>query len=134
MKKCVLFIIFILLLTTGLLSAEIKATGIGISAYISSVSENDSITVEDELNIYIKPNVALMLNENSEINIFVSYYRELYNTDGYTTDIKTTIGGGAGLYYHFINGKVVSLSTGADLGVSFGFDPDYFSYKILRSV
>ncbi len=128
MKKNIILIFSILLFSSGVIYGEIQSKGIGLLAKVDIDTSDDSYTETEEIELYFRPYMAMMLNDKTEIDIFFSISKEVEKTDGETTSDYTTFGLGTALYIHAVKGKFVDLSTGLDLGIYYSTYPEFFSY------
>ncbi len=135
MKK-VIMLIFLILTATVIWSEE-KTNGFGIEAELFYMNDDDNYyETQTDLNLVL--NFTKMLSSKLEINPYFSFGISLDTDDDSNSDDSTTIesinfGLGTGLYYHFIQGKYVDLSTGGSLGAGIYLRPendDYFQYTI----
>ncbi len=135
MKK-ILIIVFLLAPCCCLMALDI---GFGVDALFSTESESyddDTATVTD-LSLY--PHVVLRLTPELEINPFViaSIHKESTPTvEDWIS--QYSFGGGAGLYYHFVQAGIFSLAVGPKLYAIYYPMPsgegvfEYISYLELR--
>lgn len=114
--KNLLLLLFMLLVATSLFAYQ-NDQGVGIDAYITT----GSTATTNDVTIDIRVFYTFMLKNNViEIAPYIEldWYKDNVNdtpTDGY-------FGWGLGsmFYWHFVNTKIVSLSTGLDAGFTYG--------------
>ncbi len=145
MKK-VIMLVFLVLTTTVIWSEE-KISGFGIEAELDYNSHykyyyndyNSDMIYNPMMIANLRLNFSKMLSSKLEINPFFSFGISLdieeddSNSDDSTTVESINFGLGTGLYYHFIQGKYIDLSTGGTLGAGIYLRPeddDYFAYYV----
>ncbi len=146
MKKIIMLIF--LVLTTTVIWSEEKTSGFGIEAEIDYNSHykyyyneyNSDMRYNPTMIANLRLNFSKMLSSKLEINPFFSFGISLdiedddSNSDDSTTVESINFGLGTGLYYHFIQGKYVDLSTGGSIGAGILLKPeeddDYFAYYV----
>lgn len=115
MKK-LLLLLFVLLVATSLFAYQNKQ-GVGVDAFINTGGTETTNHVTMDIRVFY---TFMLKNNVIEIAPYIEldWYKDNLNstpTDGY-------FGWGLGsmFYWHFVNTKIVSLSTGFDAGFAYG--------------
>jgi len=121
MKKVIL-ILAVLVISSGFLWAD----GFGLISRITLDTNN--ATDQTDTGIFLKPYYSMMMDETMELTPFLSFDMDITSVSGTVVNKYYSIGVGTGLYFHFIQKKIIDLSAGADLGAAFTWDPDISPY------
>jgi len=118
MKKVIL-ILAVLVFSSGFLWAD----GFGLDSRITFDSNNETNLISTSISL--RPYFSIMLDDATELTPFLLFSMDYSRTSG-TVDDRYSIGGGTGVYFHFVQGKIIDLSTGANLSAAYTWHPDLY--------
>ena len=120
MKKLLIFLL--LLVIASSLWAEYGKFGVGAVVEIDldkNVSPTDVVTKDNYFKI--QPVFSMMLSESMELMPYAFYSTTVDKVDGTVFGKESSVGGGAGLYWHFVRTQHFRLMTGATVEAAYDF-------------
>lgn len=134
MKRTIVILVFVLAVTC----VQAADFGIGFDV-LTSFSDYDEYGSKAKYRyLSFAPTMIVRLSDLLEVSPFLRLVYEIEddpdNIMGLYEDAKTLyFGGGSGLYFHFVRGKVVEVSTGPRLEILFAPKPSGSSYSAYDS-
>ena len=126
MKK--LLILLLLLIVASSIWAEYGKFGVGAIVEIDNIKLVDPMGVVTKDNYFrVQPVFSMMLSESFELMPYAFYDSYTEKTDGTVTERDSGIGGGVGLYWHFIRTQHFRVMTGATIELAYDFLSEHAS-------